>query len=74
MTKYIFYFKYENEDRYLHFSIEAEKDEEAIKEAESYISHREKLGFKIETGYIDKETKSTETVWYMRTIGCVKRK
>ena len=73
MNKYIFYFKYENEDRYLHFPIEAEKDEEAIKEAESYISRREKLGFKIETGYIDKETTETETVWYMRTIGCVER-
>lgn len=74
MTKYIFYFKYENEDRYLHFPIEAENDEEVIKEAESYISRREKFGFKIETSYIDKETTEAETVWYMRKIECVERK
>lgn len=72
--KYIFYFKYENENRYLHFPIEAEKDEHAIEEARAYINYREKLGFKIENAYIEKETKTTETVWLMHRIECVERK
>ena len=68
MNKYIFYFKYENEDRHLHFPIGAEKDEHAIEEARAYINYREKLGFKIENAYIEKEVKSKERVWHMAKI------
>lgn len=61
--KYIFYFKYEYEERILNFPIEAEKDIHAIEEARSYINYRESLGFKIEKAYIEKHIESKEIVW-----------
>ena len=61
--KYIFYFKYANEDRYLNFPIEAETDKRAITEAKEYINYRENLGFKIEKAYIEKHIESKEIVW-----------